>query len=278
MFDLRKILQYSVALMAFVLMMFVAAIITLKVMTWGQTVEVPNIVGKDLSEAVNALREDGLDISVEGHEHHQSIPQNAVIYQDPLPGGSVKKGRSISVVVSLGSVEVDTPHLEGEAFKRSQILLNGAGLSLGEVARVSSGSPRGSVMAQYPQAESVLQKGAKVDLLVSDGPETPEFIMPDLYGGTLRSADTAASTMALKVVSGGKGSVIVSQNPAAGYPVKAGSTLYVTLGAVKPAAADPAAKPASPAAAGNTASPAQAAKPSAPAQPAVNIDTKGNKQ
>lgn len=277
----KRIIQLAVVGMGFLLLMFLAAVVTLKVMTWGQTVAVPDIVGKDLTDAVTLLGEKDLEVAIEGQEHHQSIPQNAVIYQDPVPGVTVKKGRSVSVVVSLGSLEVGTPQLVGEQYKRGQIILTGAGLTLGEVEKVSSGQPRDSVMAQYPPADTVLQKGGRVDLLVSSGPPTPVFVMTDLTGRGLREAESVAQSMALKVVSGGKGSVIVSQNPAPGYLVRAGGTLFVTLGSGKPAPAQPGkpapapsgkpapAQPVKPAPAPTTkTAPAQTVKPAGPAAPA----------
>jgi eukaryotic-like serine/threonine-protein kinase len=226
----KKLLQVVVALLAMMLLVFVSAFITLKVMTWGKTVVVPDIRGKDLAEAVNTLGGLGLDVNVERQEHHPSVPANAVIYQDPMPGSEVKKGRGVAVVVSLGSEEVSTPALTGEAFKRAQILLQQKGLVLGEVARVRTPKQGNAVMAQYPPPDTVQQKGARVDVLVSNGPRPVAFVSPDLDNKPLRDAEETARSMALRLVSGGRGPVIVSQNPPAGYSIAAGSPLYVTMG------------------------------------------------
>jgi len=226
----KKVLQYAVVLLAMMLIVFVTAFVTLKVMTWGEAVEVPDIRGKDLAEAVNTLGGLGLEVNVERQEHHPSVPANAVIYQNPMPGSEVKKGRGVAVVVSLGSEEVNTPSLTGEAFKRAQILLQQKGLVLGEVVRVQTEGQGNAVMAQYPPPDTVQQKGAKVDLLVSNGPRPVAFVAPDLDGKSLREGEDAAQTMALRLVSGGRGTVIVSQNPPSGYRIAAGSPLYVTMG------------------------------------------------
>lgn len=228
--NVKKIIQGLVVVLALMVLVFVSAFVTLKVMTWGETVDVPDIRGKELAAVVNELGGLGLEVNVERQEYHPSVPQGAVIYQDPAPGSPVKKGRGVAVVVSLGSEEVEVPFTRGDAFKRSQILLKQAGLLLGEVARINAPYPRNTVVAQYPPEGTVLQKGASVDLLVCNGPEPPMFVSPELEGKTLREAEQTARSMALRLVSGGSGGVIVSQNPVPGLRITSGSTLYVTLG------------------------------------------------
>lgn len=269
MVNLKKVLQASVTLLALLLLIFVSAIISLKVATWGRTVEVPDIVGKDLADAVNILGHEGLEINVERQEYHQSIPVNHVTYQDPQPGTSVKKGRGVAVAVSLGSMEVTAPRLVAEPLKRAQILLSGAGLVTGELTRIYSDAPRDSILAQYPDEGTVLQKGVQVNLLVSEGARPVEFVMTDVTGGTLAQAEAVARPLAVKVMPSGKGSVVVSQNPPFGQPLKAGGTLHVTLGTTRSAVTP--STPAAPAPPAATTAPAAAAqKPAAqPAQPAV---------
>lgn len=228
--NIKKILQGVVALLALMVLVFVSAFVTLKVMTWGETVVVPDIRGMDLAAVVNELGGLGLEVNVERQEHHPSVPANSVIYQDPAPGNTVKKGRGVAVVVSLGSEEVNVPSLKADSFKRAQILLKQEGLLLGEVARINAPYPRNTVVAQYPPEGSVLQKGAGVDLLVCNGPEPPRFVVPALEGDNLRDAEQVTKNMALRLVSGGQGDVIVSQNPVPGLRITAGNPLYVTLG------------------------------------------------
>ncbi len=228
--NVKKVLQVMVTIMALMLLVFVSAFVTLKIMTWGKTVDVPDIRNKVLADVVNELGGLGLEVNVERQEYHPSVPAGAVIYQDPAPGSTVKKGRGVAVVVSLGSQEVKVPRAKGDAFKRFQLELKQAGLLLGETARIDAPCSRNTVVAQYPPEGTVLQKGSSVDLLVCNGPEPPRFVAPELVGKSLREAEQSANSMALRLVSGGTGSTIVSQNPEPGMQITAGGTLYVTMG------------------------------------------------
>jgi len=244
--DIRKIFKFSALMLAFALLAFVSAIVTMKAVTYGRTVVVPDVSGAQLSYAINAFRQDGLDIKVDREEYHPSVPAGAIITQNPLPGSTVKRGRNVSVVVSLGSVEVPAPVLTGELFRRAQTLLKQLGLTLGEVSRVASDAGKEIVVAQQPYGQTVLQKGAKVDLLVSDGPRPATFVTPDLVGKTQSEATEILKPLSVAVNPTGKGGLIATQDPKPGYPVVAGAGVNVTFGAAKPAAtpAPPGQKPA----------------------------------
>jgi serine/threonine-protein kinase len=109
----------------------------------------------------------------------------------------VKKGRDVQVVVSLGSQEVVVPEITGQVFRKVQVDLKQAGLVLGEVARANTPLPREQVVVQYPKARTVLQKGATVDLLVSDGSGPVRYVTPDFTGMTIPQAGQAAKEMSV---------------------------------------------------------------------------------
>lgn len=235
MINVRKFLQVAVSALALMALVFVSALITLKVMTWGETVEVPSLVGMDLAEAVNVLKEEGLEASVDREEHHLTIPEHAVINQKPPPGSKVKKGRGVSLTVSLGSEEVTSPTVVGEAFNRAHILIDRAGLALGDVSRVNSGHPVDEVICQIPPGDETLQKGETMSLLVSDGPLGAMFVTPVLVGHKLSEAEKLTGHMAIRLIKSGRGPAIVSQSPNPGYALPAGGALYITLGSPEPA-------------------------------------------
>lgn len=233
----RKFMQIALVFMGIVALALFSAVVTMKVVTWGKTVPVPSVIGRDLTTAITELKDSGLEIKVERQEHHPTVPAGSIINQEPKAGQSVKAGRNISVVVSLGSEEVNVPALTGEGFRMAQIELKQAGLTLGEVARVYSQAQRESVLIQDPPGQAVIQKGASVDLLVSNGPRPVRYITPDLAGMTLAQVGEAVKALALKVSASGSG-VVVSQEPRAGFPATAGTGLRLTLGrAASPAPA-----------------------------------------
>lgn len=233
----KKFLQVAALMMGMLALVLISSVITMKVVTWGKTVDVPNLSGQEVTSAIGELRKSGLDIKIERQEHHPTVPEGRIISQQPLAGSSVKKGRDVQVVVSLGSQEVVVPEITGQVFRKVQVDLKQAGLVLGEVARAYTMQPREQVVVQYPKARTVLQKGATVDLLVSDGPGPAKYVTPDFTGMTIPQAGQAARELSVTLTPTGAGKQIISQDPKPGYPVLAGTQIYLTLGVIKAAPA-----------------------------------------
>ena len=229
----NSILKAVAVFLGFMVLVVFSAIITMKVITWGHTVIVPAVTGKDTASAVVQLKDAGLDIKVERQEHHPTVPAGSIISQIPPAGNAVKKGRDVLVVVSLGSEEVTVPKLVGENSRRAQVLMKQAGLALGEVVRVSNQAPREEVVQQDPPAGTILQKGAGIDLLVSDGPRAAKFVTPDMTGMTQAEAAAVLRPLAVGLMAEGKG-LVADQEPKPGYALVSGSQIKITLGAKPP--------------------------------------------
>jgi serine/threonine-protein kinase len=95
----------------------------------------------------------------------------------------VKRGRRISVIVSLGAQGTSVPVLEGVTARQATMLLENAGLKLGHTARAYADDVgKDLVIASDPPGETVVEQDAAVDLLVSLGPVPRSFVLPDLSG------------------------------------------------------------------------------------------------
>ena len=230
----KKSFQIALVALVFLGLAIVSAFITMKAVTWSRTVAVPDVRDMNLPAAINLLRNAGLNIKVEREEHHPTVPQNYIIGQNPAPGERVKSGRDVMVVVSLGSQEVPVPQATGEVFRLAQITLRQAGLNLGEMARVDSPSPAETVILQSPPQGAVVQKDSAVDMLVSGGARRTRYVTPDLRGMTLPQAGDAVRPMGGKVLYSGKGAVIASQQPKAGFRLPANGQIVVALGVAAP--------------------------------------------
>lgn len=68
----------------------------------GQTVEVPNLVGKSEGEAEGALAEQGLRMQVRNRAPGGQVPAGVVSDQSPAAGTTVKTGQLVRVSLSLG--------------------------------------------------------------------------------------------------------------------------------------------------------------------------------
>jgi beta-lactam-binding protein with PASTA domain len=239
----KKFLQIAALMMGMLALVLISAIITMKVVTWGRTEAVPDLSGKEVTSAISELKKSGLEIKIERQEHHPTVPEGHIISQQPRAGSSVKRGRDVQVVVSLGSQEVVVPEITGQVFRKVQVDLKQAGLVLGDIARANIPQPREQVVVQYPSARTVLQKGATVDLLVSDGPVPGKYVTPDLMGMTVPQAGQAAKELNVNLVPSGVGKQVVSQDPKPGYPVFAGAQINLTLGTKAAPATSPALAP-----------------------------------
>jgi beta-lactam-binding protein with PASTA domain len=230
----KRFFQMLLVVLVFLGLAMASAVITMKAFTWGHTITVPDVRGKELTAAINQIRNSGLDIKVERQEHHPTVPQNYIIGQDPAPGERVKSGRNVMVVVSLGSEEVAVPPVTDKVFRLAEVTLKEAGLELGEVARVNSPSPPETVILQSPAQGTVLQKGSEVDMLVSAGGRGTRYVTPDLTGMTLPQAGDLVRPLGGKILYSGRGNVIATQGPKAGYQLPFSGQIVVALGVPAP--------------------------------------------
>jgi len=149
----------------------------------GAEVRVPEISAQSEVEAERMLAQEGLRLSKISEQWSPDVPRGFIMAQDPSPGTVVKRGRRISVIVSLGAQGTSVPLLDGVSSRQAQILLEGAGLRVGRVARVHAGDvSKDLVIASDPPGETLVEQGTVVNLLVSFGAPPRSYLLPDLVG------------------------------------------------------------------------------------------------
>jgi beta-lactam-binding protein with PASTA domain len=154
----------------------------------GAEVHVPEVTGLSEREAERVLAAQDLRLSKISEQWSPDVPRGFIALQDPQPGGVVKRGRRISVIVSLGAQGTSVPLLDGSSERQAGILLESAGLRKGKVARVFSDEVgKDLVIATDPPGETVVEQETVVDLLVSLGPPTRGYVLPDLTGRNLNT-------------------------------------------------------------------------------------------
>ncbi|MFZ4628726.1 MAG: PASTA domain-containing protein [Blastocatellia bacterium] len=88
------------------LLVTVFSLSALTVVYWtlrGRTVEVPNVISYEESEAQDRLEDDGLIMRVRSRIPHADIPAGQVCDQSPRAGTTVKSGQIVRVSLSLGA-------------------------------------------------------------------------------------------------------------------------------------------------------------------------------
>jgi beta-lactam-binding protein with PASTA domain len=204
-----------------------------------EEVRVPDLSGQDLVNVIETLTQQGLQLKVDRREPHPTLPRDIVVSQSPPPGGGIKKGRQVHVVLSQGPSETQAIKLVGENFRKADIMVRQAGFFPGMVSRVSSDSvERDMVIAQDPEAGSPLQKGGAIGMLISTGRKLQQFVMPKLTGKKAEEALGIMDRMGLqyRIVArtvgdqpSGAGRVVVNQKPGPGSPVTADATVEITV-------------------------------------------------
>ncbi len=217
----------------------VSAIAVVALLLHQEEVRVPDLTGQDIVSVLETVRQQGLEIKVDRREPSPTMPRTTVISQIPSPGSGIKKGRQVRVVVSQGSSEFLAPKLVGENFRKADIMIRQAGFFPGEVSRVSSDSiERDTVIAQNPQAGSQLDKGGAISMLVSTGKRPETLIMPKLIGKRPEEALRIVDRLELqhRVLTRATGSnavgqdrIVVSQKPAADYPISSDTIVDIII-------------------------------------------------
>ena len=112
------------------------------------------------------------------------VEKNHVISQSPAEGTELKKGDTVTIVISLGPEELSSPALIGFSLEDAKKILSEKGLSLGSVSYdYSEIYKEGTVIDQNPVAGlGNIKKGDAVNVVVSKGPrpqEKPSETEPD---------------------------------------------------------------------------------------------------
>ncbi|WP_418605494.1 PASTA domain-containing protein [Georgenia sp. SUBG003] len=195
---------------------------------------VPEVAGTEVAEATEALAAEGLTLGETSEEYHGTVPEGAVISSSPAAGESVPHDTAVDLVVSAGREPVDLPDVTGRQRGDAVAALEGAGLTVGDVAEAHDDTvPEGAVISQDPAAGSaqLFYRGDTVNLTVSLGPEL--FEVPDVVGRQVDEASAALEAAGFRVdveeVLGGFFGTVRAQDPGAGLMLPRGSLVTLTV-------------------------------------------------
>lgn len=167
-------------------------------------------------------------------QNHATIAAGIVIAQTPA-FGTLAAGSSVDIVVSagpVGTVLVTVPAVVGQSQAAAEAAVVAAGLTATVTTAYSDTVATGTVISQSPAGGVEAAEGSVVGLVVSAGPAPVVILAPDVVGLTQANAESAIINAALSVgtVSTASNATVaagnvISQTPAAGTEVGAGSTV-----------------------------------------------------
>jgi len=218
----------------------VSALTAMRLAIHGHEVAVPDLVGKSPAAARMIAEQSGLEVSVERQYYSPTVPEGKILSQLPPAGNQVRSGWQVRVAESLGPQRVAIPNVIGQSERAANINIRRRGLDVGAIAQMQSPDALDSeVLAQAPPPNASGVSAPKISLLVATLVQPQALVMPSFVGQPLGTATQTVQDAGLRVGSvttapapeGSSpmapfpGSIIESQNPAAGERVFAGTVV-----------------------------------------------------
>ena len=129
-----------------------------------ELVTVPNTVGKQKADAVAALQDAGLKVTV--HEVDARVPKGEVISQNPGGGSRVARGTRATIDVSKGIQKVEVPSVKDYTRDEATAILRGDGFAVRVTEIDGTEAQQGRVIRQSPAAGEKRDKGSTVTIFV----------------------------------------------------------------------------------------------------------------
>ncbi|MDR0485577.1 MAG: PASTA domain-containing protein, partial [Elusimicrobiota bacterium] len=197
---------------------------------------VPDIVKKNVADALSELAEYKLAMIKTGDEFSADMPPGVISRQTPQSGMRVREGKAIRVYVSRGGETIYVPDLTNMSIRNADIALKGVSLTFGEVSnKYSVNVDKGNIMSQDPKSGSIANKWDIVNVIVSDGePPSDIKLMPNFIKRKLSQAKEMAQrrnlTLEVKTMPSKEvvdKDTIISQNPSPDSDISAAKTVIV---------------------------------------------------
>ncbi len=138
-------------------------------------ISVPSVIGDSESEAKAALEAAGFDVETRS-DYSDSVEKGKVMIQTPEADTKGKEGDTVTITISLGTETIDVPDVTNKSQSAAQSTLENSGLSAGSISEEPSDTvKKGNVISSDPAAGTKVNKGAKVNLVISTGKATYSY-------------------------------------------------------------------------------------------------------
>jgi beta-lactam-binding protein with PASTA domain len=246
---LRLFISFTVGILVFVGM--IALSIFFITVRGKEQVMVPDVVGKELTEALLELQESELYPRIQMRSSESEEERGRILEQTPEAGTIVRAERRINLVISQGLALDTVGSYLGKNINdvRSEILARNSQtadtvISLREPLMYQySEQDAGTVLQQNPPPGADITGPITLELVVSRGRENTRITVPSLTGLSLQDTldrfnqlKTAGFTFTMRDPAPGEtAGTVLSQDPAPGAEINAGDKITVTMTAPVPA-------------------------------------------
>ncbi len=194
---------------------------------------VPDLRNSSESQARDALARLGLNVKVGRSEYDPQVPKGFVVGHSPRANDSLKEGRTVTLITSLGPRTGRVPDVTKQTMRQARGVIEHAGLAVGRVSRVKrNGVERETIVATNPPAGEELREGEAVDLVTAVAGGGAGYLMPDLTKQDLFFVRDKLEQMGFRVASvryeareGVFPNTIIDQRPKAGSRIREGESV-----------------------------------------------------
>ncbi|MFE3634156.1 Stk1 family PASTA domain-containing Ser/Thr kinase [Streptomyces cellostaticus] len=205
----------------------------------NDTFAAPSFVGNSYATAQKMAENRSLKLAPPTRKPCENQPKGNVCDQDPTAGSDVKKGDTITLVVSTGAPKVTVPDVLGIQYDQAEAQLKKKGFEVQKKTETSTQTP-GVVTKQDPDGGTSRQKGSTIVLTVAKAEE--KVAVPDVTGKTCDEAKAELQSKGLAPNAtcndtptdnpddDGK---VLSTTPAAGSEVAKNTPVAINVGKVQ---------------------------------------------
>ncbi|HVY10952.1 MAG TPA: Stk1 family PASTA domain-containing Ser/Thr kinase [Mycobacteriales bacterium] len=220
------------------LLALVAAIAAAVVLGWwfavGRYTHTPSLLNKTKSVAETQLKAAGLHVKWLPSVHSATVKAGRVASESPGPGDRIGNGGTVKLRLSLGPVTHPVPRTAGDTVGQAQDSLRALDLHVKQtVHRFSTSVAKGRVVGTEPGANTTVNAGDGVTLIVSKGPQL--IPVPPVDGQSAKDAIAAlhGADFAVNRVDAFNDQVpagqVISSSPRQGHNAAKGSTITLTV-------------------------------------------------
>ena len=172
---LQWISRMALLLFIFSSVAFLSALTAMRLAIQGREVAMPDLSGKQSTEAQKILQDHHLGFQVEAKVYSE-LPADTVIRQSPPANMHVKAGQDAHVILSLGPQRLTIPALQDLSLRAAQVELLRDGMQLGEVSNMNlPGTDKDTVVQQDPAPGTSDVTSPHLNLLVSLEPPATAY-------------------------------------------------------------------------------------------------------
>lgn len=242
-----------IALLLVVFLLLIFALSLNAITHHGESLTVPSVTGKKLTEVQSLLDEKGFEIVIQDSVYYDSLPPLTIIKQVPEADAVVKVNRTIYVTVNrVIPPDIDMPNLVGYSLRNAEMTLKNLGLHLGDTT-TRPDFAKNSVLEQLYNGASIapgtkLKIGSTISLVVGSGVGNENMLVPTLVGLTFSEARillqaqglTMGSVISSPLVKDTATAFVVRQSPVAKdnqgrqYKIRPGQMIDIWLDVTMP--------------------------------------------